>query len=289
MAIYTPHGTLVGTYSYDPYGRITQIKHNDNYKDVDGILEKNPFRYRSYYYDTETGWYYLNSRYYDPEVKRFINGDSTQLLTNTPENLMQYNMFMYCNGDPVNVIDDNGENGIAIVVIGALVAATAITYGYVVSQNYRLNYSVNVSDSLAMAMDSVQEKIKSGVEEFTLRNQNIYFLEDSDGVAYVGRTKNLTQRIDSHQNSLNRDHLVYNPGRTISNLTLAEARALEQIEMLVWHTYRSGKKGCNAINGIRLNNPKLFEYFIATQLSGVSDYAENQLVDLLYNWLEGNL
>ena len=108
VALYTPNGTLVGTYSYDPYGRITQITHNDNYKDVDGILEKNPFRYRSYYYDIETGWYYLNSRYYDPEIKRFINGDSTQLLTNTPENLMQYNLFMYCNGDPVDNIDPLG-------------------------------------------------------------------------------------------------------------------------------------------------------------------------------------
>lgn len=85
VALYTPYGTLVGTYSYDPYGRIIQIKHNDNYKDVDGILKKNPFRYRSYYFDYETGWYCLNSRYYDPQVKRFINGDSTQLLTNAAE------------------------------------------------------------------------------------------------------------------------------------------------------------------------------------------------------------
>ena len=120
VALYTSDGIRVGTYSYDPYGGITEISHNDNFKDSDSILEKNPFRYRSYYFDTETGWYYLNSRYYDPQVKRFINGDSTQLLTNTPENLMQYNLFMYCNGDPVNNVDSTGEITEVLRVIGLL-------------------------------------------------------------------------------------------------------------------------------------------------------------------------
>ncbi|MBQ8947658.1 MAG: RHS repeat-associated core domain-containing protein [Lachnospiraceae bacterium] len=108
-AIYTATGTLVGTYEYDPYGRLLSETSNLAFDDSENILHKNPFRYRGYYYDSETGWYYLQSRYYDPEVKRFINADSTNLLTTGCSNLMQYNLFMYCNGDPINQKDEYGH------------------------------------------------------------------------------------------------------------------------------------------------------------------------------------
>ena len=133
-ALYTSDGTLVGTYEYDPYGRLLSETSNPSYADTEEILHKNPFRYRGYYYDSEIGWYYLQSRYYDPEVKRFINADSTDLLTTDCMNLMQYNLFMYCNGDPVNKADDNGtcpiwakKVGIAIAVVGVVAAVAAIT------------------------------------------------------------------------------------------------------------------------------------------------------------------
>ena len=66
-ALYTAEGTLVGTYEYDPYGKLLAETPNTDFEDKDGILIKNPFRYRGYYYDRETGWYYLQSRYYDPQ------------------------------------------------------------------------------------------------------------------------------------------------------------------------------------------------------------------------------
>ncbi len=109
VALYTAEGILVGTYEYDPYGKLISETPNASYEDKDGILVKNPFRYRGYYYDNETGWYYLQSRYYDPTVRRFINADTPDLLTNDCDNLMQYNLFMYCNGDPVNGIDPSGH------------------------------------------------------------------------------------------------------------------------------------------------------------------------------------
>ena len=131
----TPDGTLVGTYEYDPYGRLISITHSNSYTDTDGILERNPFRYRGYYYDNETGWYYLQSRYYDPEVKRFINADTPDLLTNDCMNLMQYNLFMYCNGDPVNNTDYSGHLSdierlvIMTATIAALAAVVVLTGG----------------------------------------------------------------------------------------------------------------------------------------------------------------
>ena len=71
------------------------------------IGEANPFRYRGYYYDTEIGLYYLQSRYYDPEVGRFLNADG---LISTDRGLIGFNMFVYCGDNPVNRVDPTGEN-----------------------------------------------------------------------------------------------------------------------------------------------------------------------------------
>lgn len=66
----------------------------------------NPLRYRSYYHDSETGFYYLQSRYYDPEICRFINADS---YASTGQSYLGYNTFAYCGNDPVNRTDADGE------------------------------------------------------------------------------------------------------------------------------------------------------------------------------------
>ena len=65
----------------------------------------NPFRYRGYYYDTETGLYYLQSRYYDPEIGRFINADG---LVSTGQGVLGNNMFAYCENNWVNFSDPSG-------------------------------------------------------------------------------------------------------------------------------------------------------------------------------------
>lgn len=66
----------------------------------------NPLQYRSYYHDSETGFYYLQSRYYDPEICRFINADS---YASTGQSYLGYNSFAYCGNDPVNRTDADGE------------------------------------------------------------------------------------------------------------------------------------------------------------------------------------
>ena len=68
-------GSLVVEYTYDAWGKLLSI--TGSLADTVGVL--NPLRYRGYYYDTETGLYYLQSRYYDPETGRFLNADETVL------------------------------------------------------------------------------------------------------------------------------------------------------------------------------------------------------------------
>ena len=92
---------VFATYTYDAWGNVLSAVENGSY-DYAAI---NPLRYRGYYYDTETGWYYLQSRYYDPALGRFINADS---YASTGQGFLGCNMFAYCNNNPVNYLDYDG-------------------------------------------------------------------------------------------------------------------------------------------------------------------------------------
>ena len=92
------NGTLAGSYTYDPWGKVLTC--------TGTIAEINPIRYRSYYYDTETGYYYLQSRYYDPNVGRFISADS---YVSTGQGILGHNMYAYCQNNPVMYYDDTGH------------------------------------------------------------------------------------------------------------------------------------------------------------------------------------
>ena len=89
----------------------------------------NPFRYRGYYYDTETGLYYLKTRYYDPEIGRFITIDDTSYLD--PETINGLNLYAYCGNNPVMNVDANGAffltlfSVLASLVIGAVIGGIA--------------------------------------------------------------------------------------------------------------------------------------------------------------------
>ena len=104
-------GNMIAQYEYDAWGNILGIIDNlgcDLKKQTGHIANINPFRYRSYYYDSETDLYYLVKRYYSPKLCRFISIDSkfSKIATNTN----YYNLFLYCNNNPVNCYDENGTS-----------------------------------------------------------------------------------------------------------------------------------------------------------------------------------
>ena len=126
IGILDSSGTQIVSYVYDSWGKlvsVTDASGNDKSGDASFIGNLNPFRYRGYYYDTETGLYYLNSRYYDPEVGRWINADDTDILAIDQGTPIQYNMFSYCHNNPVNMADLNGY--IPFFVITGIVGAVA--------------------------------------------------------------------------------------------------------------------------------------------------------------------
>ena len=109
IAIYNTSGTLKARYFYLAYGEavVLNLNGSDNY-DATFIGNVNPFRYRGYYYDTETSLYYLNSRYYDPETGRFINADDASMLMLGMSTLGGTNLFAYCGNNPIMRIDPTG-------------------------------------------------------------------------------------------------------------------------------------------------------------------------------------
>ncbi len=95
--------TWAVTYEYDAWGKL--LSTTGSLASTLGVL--NPFRYRSYNYDEESGLYYLNSRYYDPEVGRFLNADGS--LAGVGGDVQGYNLFAYCFDNPVNMSDSTGN------------------------------------------------------------------------------------------------------------------------------------------------------------------------------------
>ncbi len=97
---------IVARYEYDAWGNHVVTDKNGN-PITSGIGVLNPFRYRSYYYDTETELYYLQTRYYDPELGRFISQDSIEYAA--PETINGLNLYAYCGNNPVMNIDPTGR------------------------------------------------------------------------------------------------------------------------------------------------------------------------------------
>ena len=123
IGLYDINSNCVAKYAYDAYGNCTIIDSTNS-----DIATANAIRYRGYYYDDETGWYYLNARYYSPEWRRFISPDDTAYLD--PKSVNGLNLYCYCGNDPINFVDPSGHElewwgkiliGAAFILIGATV------------------------------------------------------------------------------------------------------------------------------------------------------------------------
>ncbi len=109
ISLHNADGTTKVTYEYDAWGNVISMTDTTTL----GIGTINPIRYRGYYYDAETGLYYLSSRYYDPQVGRFINTDG-QI---NADSMSGYNLFAYCYNNPISLCDRNGARPIASMTV----------------------------------------------------------------------------------------------------------------------------------------------------------------------------
>ncbi len=303
IAVYDSDGIKLASYTYDAWGNHTVTYHNGG---AVTPARLNPFRYRGYYYDYETGLYYVSSRYYDPEIGRFINADAA---IGQIGNVQGTNMFAYCFNNPVNMSDPTGNwpklstiftvvavaavavaaVAVTVATCGAAAPALAVAGGGIIggistgaaatAASVATGAMIVAGVSTAAAVTSaVAEK---AVEKSAKQNNSVYVLKDDTGtVQYVGRTTDVAKRTKAHEANPARAGLkleVIQP-----NLNYVQARAVEQAAMAYYHTINTANKMNNQINGISPFNPKLGIYKEAAV--GMLGYAWNQVSNEILYW-----
>ena len=164
VQIIDANGVMQAEYVYSPWGEIISAEGD--------LAEVNPLRYRGYYYDSETGFYYLRSRYYDPENHRFINAD-TYASTDSGD-AISCNMFAYCNNNLVVFLDSTGMYSISAVTTLVSTDNDIATYTTTITsdsryellgfislgsiENYKFTYVV--SNMGVITFDNTQEDAK---------------------------------------------------------------------------------------------------------------------------------
>ena len=137
ISLETMDGMLGAHYYYDAWGKILAC---------DGaVAELNPLRYRGYVYDQETGFYYLQSRYYDPIIARFVNAD---MYVSTGQGIVGNNMFTYCHNTPVSSFDNTGRTTVTISMGASVAAFISLSFSFAVSVDLKGNLELQVSYSL---------------------------------------------------------------------------------------------------------------------------------------------
>ena len=243
-------------------------------------------------YDNESSLYYLQSRYYDPSLGRFINADAW---VSTGQGPTGNNTFSYCGNNPSNYVDSSGllrqptvvamedgakstySGGIGVTTgspvldagtaaVGAALGAALVEAAKVVQTSIR-----NIAQAIARTQEDDPEKGPYYVNVLIDGNKN---------VQYVGRTTNLAARKNAHKANPYRKELKLQ--EVASNLTYGQARGLEQTLMLYYHTINPSDPKNNQINGISPQNGNKGNYIGAAE--GVSGYIWNQISNEVLNW-----
>lgn len=140
VALLDNSGAVVVKYRYDAWGNCNTTVVDPN---ASTIATLNPFRYRSYYFDTETGFYFLKTRYYDPEIGRFMTIDDIGYLD--PDTVDGLNLYAYCLNSPIKYSDPEGTAVITIATVVAVLKLMAIGFaiGAVVGGGFEIANQIN--------------------------------------------------------------------------------------------------------------------------------------------------
>ena len=175
VAILNSSGTSVVTYTYDAWGKL--LTTSGSMASTLGV--HNPLRYRDYVYDTDTELYYLQSRYYDPEMGRFLNADA---FASTGQGILGNNMFAYCLNNPTNYTDHSGlfafELGVVatslfvstFIVVGSAIAAYCLTNAIVLLGELVADTLYNPFPTLDAVV--AEEQIEAEIYEYNPHSKN---------------------------------------------------------------------------------------------------------------------
>ena len=186
LGIYSASGSLLASYDYDAWGNCTILSDTSGLN----IATVNPIRYRGYYYDNDLGLYYLQSRYYDATIGRFINADG---FVTTGQGILSHNMYAYCMNNPMMFSDPSGCAALSTIlfVLGYL-AVDAIVTAII------MNYVINLSNKLQIeneVKDSYTEKEAKETIEQTTGKDTVSFNDDTSNVS-IKDSYNITSRYE---------------------------------------------------------------------------------------------
>ncbi len=247
------------SYEYDSWGKLLSTKDaiGNAISDTNHIGIINPFRYRGYYYDTETELYYLNSRYYNPEWRRFINADG---LLGANQDIFGYNLYIYVSNNPIVFSDYSGDVALALTGVAASLGmiAGAIAVGAVGAALLLVGVgavegSINAYKNVKKAVKNTKKKSNNDVN-----NHNVYTLYDplTQKIEYVGRTTDLPATKYRHRQNPYRRHLELD--EIAMNVSKDTARGLEQMIIESCRTLNKDTNNPinNQINGVSPRNKK---------------------------------
>ena len=224
VQIIDANGVMQAEYIYSPWGEVISAEGD--------LAEINPLRYRGYYYDSETGFYYLRSRYYDPENHRFINADSKG---STGQGFIGTNMFAYCLNMPVIARDANGRDTEIViggweqtVYNGDYIATFSMTVSVPVQYYNFASFSVGEDgNSFAFTIDdktiygSLKTLLRDNYENYTNKEieKNASFFS-SDGTLTLGM--NLSGGCEFSRSCVVEDVFTVNLGVSVTNVSFWE-------------------------------------------------------------------
>lgn len=188
--IYTADGTLVASLTYTAWGQI-RVKYTISDWTLSDLAIDIPFKYRGYYHDQETGFYYLNSRYYDPYMMRFINADG---YVSTGQGLNGNNMYAYCNNNPVMYVDPNGEFLIpTLLTIASSAVATGI---FTTTTAVATGVAIGGTAVALSPITNIATVIKSNIE---VKNSDVAAMSDEEFKKYKNESDSTAGMTDSEQ------------------------------------------------------------------------------------------
>lgn len=309
-AIVDENGAVLLTYTYTAWGEITYSATSMQSMLLAATLSNvNPFTYRGYCYDYDIGMYYLQSRYYDPVICRFINADSTDYLGATGT-LLSYNLFAYCENDGVNCVDATGTWAKDVHLGYFIEPPKGVTYKYVGGI-----YKYSNVNGVYMAYVTRFNKI-------TQKNENIYYgtylwaiqcgiipdyariiadacneVDDLDKglswMPYIGDqswhfntnwgTNKTDSRIINSNSQINYAHYFFSIGKTIEGLR-ALGKSLHPIQDIFAHT----RDKCHSVSACISVGNKLYRIGIYSGViwfhfqDGVIDNAKIRYTQMMY-------
>ena len=164
VALLDGQGSCVVKYTYDAWGKVLSVE--DSTETNIGTI--NPLRYRGYYYDSDLGFYYLRSRYYDPTVGRFLNADDIAYL-GANGTVVSHNLFAYCENDVTNHSDPNGTTlvfgGIVLTLTEVIVIAAALAASFAYIFNIG-GFRTTVNNAISWSLNRMVTNINTVYNNF---------------------------------------------------------------------------------------------------------------------------